>query len=409
MVVSLSDAPRGRFDNIKFSLRRLFRPLLFFLSYDLCCILIFGIEKPDINSWFFDDAFVLSNGLQHFIDFRPGYPPLGKLPYTLLYGLFRGGEPVILYNIVMLNIVIYVTYRLLNRIATSREKYVLTALVAVNPVIFQALALNHADIPALLFFLLGLYGLVRKNPLEVGVFSSLGFLTKIYPALLAIPAFLMFRKWNEKWVLIASFVCTSLLISAPFLVSDPLMYASTYLSHLGRGPSESIFALIDGYFSHTGFRHPTYEAAIYSWQFDSIYPPSSYDSFRYAWTYPYLKSASTLLQLGFLLVFSIMAMRKQNSPARLKKASAALLSYFMFSAFWNPLLAIPVFMLAILLVLGKGTLYQLLAISSLIAVDAFHYLVWVVDLPVPMELSLLTVVSLRGAIFSIILLTCWRS
>jgi hypothetical protein len=377
--------------------------------YDVCCILILAVVKPDINSWFFDDAFALSNGLQHFVDFKPGYPPIGKLPYTLLYSVFRGGESVILYNLVILNIVIYVTYRLLSRIGTSREKKILTAAIALNPLIIQTLALNHADIPALLLFLLALYGLVRKNPLEVGVFSSLGLLTKIYPALLAIPAFLMFRKWNERWVLIASFVCTALLISAPFLVSDPLMYASTYLSHLNRGPSESIFALLDGYYSHTGFRHPTYEAAIYSWQFASIYAPSSYDHFRYAWTYPYLRSASSLLQFGFLLLFSIIAMAEQHPTARLKKASIALLSYFIFSAFWNPLLAIPVFMLVLFMVLGKETSYQILAMSSLVVVDTFHYLIWVPDFPIPKELSLLTVVALRATILSAILLTCWRS
>jgi len=291
-------------------------------------------------------------------------------------------------------------------VVNTREASILTASVALNPLLVRVLTWNHADILALLFFIAAFYGIWKSNPLYTGLLTGLGFLTKIYPAVLLVPAFMVFKTWREKAVLCLSFILVSLFVSLPFLALDPLMYASTYTANLLRGPSESVFALLDGYYSHTGFEHPTFEAAIYSWQFGAVYPPSQYDHFRYAWNEPYLKYISLLLQLLFLGVFSLLAARRPGKLRQFKIVCLACLSFFMFSSFWDPIVAIPVFALVVFLLIGKRLAYQLLAIVAVSVVDSLHYSVWFPGLSLPFgtSLNLITVVTLRMIVLSGVML-----
>jgi hypothetical protein len=381
------------------------RIIVLTIIYDLVLITIHLTIKPFL--WFFDDCFVAENGLLHYVDFRPGYPPLGKLPYTLLYFFFKDNPiPQIIYNIVVLDIVLYILYKMLSKLVSPRKAAILTMTVAINPtIIWTAICNNHADLLALLFMLLSINAIVEEKVLHAGVFCGLGFLTKIYPAILLIPAFFKLDL-KGKTVLVSTFMFSVMLVSLPFLIGDPLMYASTFAHHLLRGPSETIFALLDGYYSHTGFSHPTYEATIYTWQFYEIYQPSSHDHFRYEWNNPYLRYVSPLLQLGLFLLFSSISRKGLSKVESVENTSLTALVYFTLSAFWNPLVAVPVFLLVIFSTLGRSLTYQLLMITLFSTVDFLHCLSWFPGLPIGIELSLIVVISLRTTFLSTLFITC---
>jgi hypothetical protein len=260
---------------------------------------------------------------------------------------------------------------------------------------------------ALLWLLISIYFVTKWNPVGAGVFICLGFLTKLYNVILLLPALLLFRGWGRV-ALLSSSLATFFTISAPFLALDPLMYASTYTHHLLRGPSESLFALLDGYFSHTGFHHPTYEAAIYSWQFSAVYNPSSLDHFRYDWRYPQLRYMGLALQITFTLFFSLLVVTTSDRSRMLKAVLLAMLSFFAFSAFWNPLVTLPFFILIMLVTTDLKISHQLLVLTGFCVVDVLHYSVWFPGLPLDTRLSLLVTAVSRAIMTSITLYVAAR-
>lgn len=379
--------------------------LVLMIVYDAALLLIHLMIKPIFL--LFDDNFVSENGLFHYVDFRPGYPPLGKLPYTLFYMLFKNNPvPLVVYNIVILDFALYILFKILSEITSLRRAKILTAIVALNPVFVWATICNsHADMLVATFLLLGIRAFIKEKVSHIGAYCGLGFMTKIYPAILLVPLFFRYNL-KERLTLLSMFMVSVVFISLPFLILDPLMYASTFIHHLLRGPSESVFALLDGYYYHTGFLHPTYEATIYTWQFASIYQPSHYDHFRYEWQHPSLRFFYSLLQLGFFSLFSLMAGKSRSKIKAVESTSLAALLYFAFSAFWNPLIAIPVLLLVVFITLGRKLVHQLLIVSPLFIVDFLHMLTWFPGLVFGVGMSLLMIVSLRTIIFSILFLTC---
>jgi hypothetical protein len=374
--------------------------LLALVMYDAFIVLLFLIFRPNLSSWLFDDRFVVASGLLYYVDFRPGYPPLGKLPYIFLNNSVEG---ILLYHLTTLDASLIMLYRLLKCITERRRALILASTAAFYPpLLWASISIPHADLLALLWLLISIYFVTKWNPVGAGVFICLGFLTKLYNVILLLPALLLFRGWGRV-ALLSSSLATFFTISAPFLALDPLMYASTYTHHLLRGPSESLFALLDGYFSHTGFLHPTYEAAIYSWQFAAVYNPSSLDHFRYAWNYPQLRYVSLTLQIIFIILFSIMSITTNDRARMLKAALLALLSYFTFSAFWNPLIAIPFFTLIMLITVDLKMPHQILVLTGFFMIDVLHYLVWFPGLLLDTRLSLLVVVVSRTILTSVTL------
>lgn len=383
-------------------LRALRTPTLIII-YGIMLFSIYIIFKPPLL--LFDDKFIVENGLFHYIDFRPGYPPLGKLPYTLLYAVFKEDSTfMVLFNIISLNVMLFILYKIASEMIDPRKAKVLTIVTALNPAIIHATVSHlHADMLAAVFLLLSMLAFIKNRPLQVGVYCGLGFMTKIYPAVLLIPYIFQYS-FKKRLVLISAFMASIILLSTPFLIFDPLMYVSTFTHHLLRGPSESIFALLDGYYYHTGFLHPTYEATIYAWQFAKIYEPSIYDHFRYEWQHPYLRFLSLTLQIVFLFLFSLMAKRGEFKLKSLEGISLAALTYFAFSTFRNPLITIPEFLLALFTLMKRDLAHQLSIFIPLIVVDSLHFLVWFSELPLNFEFLLLIVVNLKAMLFAVIFL-----
>lgn len=377
--------------------------LLMLITYDTLIIFLFLMFRPNILGWLFDDKFVTDNGLFYYVDFRPGYPPLGKLPYTYLYKAFGNAESIVLYNLAVADLTLIILYKLLKELTSRRKAVVLTLTVAFHPILIWSTISNpHADNLALFWLILIIYYIKAKNPLGVGLSAALGFLTKIYNAILMIPAFILFRGW-ERVILVSSFLTIIIFVSAPYLSLDPLMYVTTYLHHSSRGPSESIFALLDGYYSHTGFLHPTFEAMIYAWQFNAIYTPSNIDHFNYTWNYPQLRYISFTLQIFFLLLFSIFSNKMLHKIEIIKMASLAMLSYLVFSPFWNPLIFLPTFVLVILITLDMKTVYQVSTLICFMTIDLIHLATWFPGTPLGVHFGLLVVTASRALLITIVL------
>ena len=379
------------------------KSILAIALYDTLIFSLFLITDPNTLGWLFDDRYVLTNGLAHYVDFRPGYPPIGKLPYTYFYKAFGSAEIIVLYNLVTADLTLIALYKLLKEIVSRRKAIALTSIVAFHPVFIWTIIFHpHADTLALFWLVLAIYFIRARRPLETGLSIALGFLTKIYHAVLLIPALFLFKK-RDRIVLVSSFLLVVVLMSAPYLVLDPLMYASTYLHHLSRGPSESVFALLDGYYSHTGFLRPTFDAMIYAWQFNAIYTPSNKDHYNYVWNNPYLRHISFILQVSYLLLFSILASRIHHEAEIIRAVVLSTLSYFVFSPFWNPIIALPILILLILITLHVKTVFNVLALICLAAIDLLHIATWFLGIPLGVHMGLLTVVTSRALLISIML------
>uniref|UniRef100_A0A7J3YTR5 Glycosyltransferase RgtA/B/C/D-like domain-containing protein n=1 Tax=Ignisphaera aggregans TaxID=334771 RepID=A0A7J3YTR5_9CREN len=399
---SLKHRKKLLFKLLKLTVRQMLALIIYNIMLIIAFLTLHSKHSPLV--WLFDDKYVMNTGLTYYVDFRPGYPPLGKLPYTLLYRLFNNAESIMLFHLIVLNIILILLYKLLKGITTSRRAFIITCIVAAHyPMIWVTMFNPHADLLALIWLILSLYFIISSNPVGAGFSCGLGLLTKIYGALLLVPAFMLFKGW-ERVVLVSTFLTVVFLASLPFIALDPIMYLSVYVQHFFRGPSESIFALLDGYFLHTGFLHPTYEATIYFHQFLYIYTPSNIDHFRYSWSYPQLRYISSGLQMFFFLLFSIMSSRTHHSTqTALKMVSLAMISYFTFSAFWNPIVSIPFFIFLALATLDIKLSYQVLILVGFTIVDTLHIRIWFPGLPLGIHLGLLTVVVARAILISILL------
>jgi len=324
----------------------------------------------------FDHVFLQKTGLIPYMDFRPGYPPIGYFPYYYLYlAFFSSGLYItcmFIFNGFILFLLNFSLYVCLSKINRERALSISVVISLMPSVIYFTLVYTHADALAMAFLIFSLY--FMDNPWLCGILCGLGALTKIYPAILLFPLFVYYTNFKKRVTLIYSFILTTFLFSLPFLLSDPLMYASVALSHGLRGPSESIFALIDGYFGHTGFLHPTFDATFYSWQFAMLYEPNSYDHFRYQWNIPVLPYISLALQ--FTSLFGIGWMARKSQKEAIKLLSLAIFFYFSFSTFYNPLIHIPQIFLLAIATANWNKRKQLLTLAAFEAVNSMHSLVW---------------------------------
>jgi hypothetical protein len=102
---------------------------------------------------------------------------------------------------------------------------------------------------ALFFLLLGVYMILARRPAWGGVAAGLGFMVKMVPAFIAPVALRVFPKMSGQLIYVAVAVCVALLIALPFLPSHANFLLAPFLYHGDVGPWESVWALLDGYYS----------------------------------------------------------------------------------------------------------------------------------------------------------------
>jgi len=360
----------------------------------------------------FDDVFLQKTGLSPFVDLRPGYPPIGKLPYYSFFILFSQTSAynisVFLFNGLTLFLSSVTLYFCVSKLNQRRALSLALVVLLMPSVIYLTFVYSRADALAIVFALSALYFL--ENPLLCGALCGVGALVKFYPAILLLPLVIYYKGVKKKVILLYSFILTVLLISLPFLLSDPLMYVSVVVSHSLRGPSESIFSIIDGYYGHTGFLHPTFDATIYAWQFATLYPPSPYDHFRYQWDISVLPYVSTGLQMFSVIVISWMARKRKDQKESMMLISLAMFSYFAFSTFYNPIIHLAQLCWLMLATVNWNKYTQMSTLAAFEAVNILHSLVWFtpVFLSIGVMLPLSLAVILRTILYIAVFLNFAR-
>jgi len=381
-----------------------------FLSIEILYISVLSVVLGFIGflpSPSFDDVFMKNTALLPYFDFRPGYPPLGKLP---VYFLFICFDQTLAYSLLVffMNLLGFFVmgislYLCIRKLSPRRASGMALMVLMMPSIIYFNLIYSHADAFSIAFMLLALYFI--KNVWLCGALSSVGALLKLFPAVLVLPLAVYYKGLRKRITFLYSFLLVSLLLSIPFLMEDPLMYASVVISHSLRGPAESIFAIIDGYSGHTGFIHPTFDAAIYSWQYARIYTPSTYDHHRYKWNIPVLPYLSLALQILFIVAISWIAKSKNNRKQSTTLISLAMFSYFAFSTFYNPFIHIIQLPLLVLATLNWKLSTQIGVVLAFEIINIIHSmlwfspLLWFVGTQFPLSLVIILRTILYGLVF----------
>ena len=246
----------------------------------------------------------MRSGFIPYVDFQAGYPVLGFIPYGLL-ALLCPSERIYGYvmryiNLALLSISLFVIYKVVYRHRGQRDA-LLTILAPMLSVSVLIGNLYSNDVMALCFFSLALFFLMRKSPTLCGLLMGLAIFAKIYPLLL-LPMFLaFFENWRERLSLLTSLVLSVLLLNFLFIVLNPYMWCETFFGgNAGRGPWETIWAFLSGYYSHggVGHIHPYFEGFFTYVQLKQIYPLTHADHAFYLYsnsTIPLIMSSLSLL------------------------------------------------------------------------------------------------------------------
>ncbi len=102
----------------------------------------------------------------------------------------------------------------------------------------------------LFFLLLALCALLRQRGRLAGLAIGLGFMTKVTPALLLPLGLRSLSRLSKKIGYLAFATVTVALIALPFLLIRPDFFLASFRSMVERSSWETIWALLDGYFSY---------------------------------------------------------------------------------------------------------------------------------------------------------------
>jgi hypothetical protein len=101
----------------------------------------------------------------------------------------------------------------------------------------------------LFFLLLALYLAVTRRPVGTGLAVGLGFMTKLLPVLMLPIAWRTLGSRRDAARATVSAAVGALAVALPFLLIRPDLLVASFISPLKRGPWETVWALLDGYYS----------------------------------------------------------------------------------------------------------------------------------------------------------------
>ena len=106
------------------------------------------------------------------------------------------------------------------------------------------------DSMPLFFLLLGLYLLLRNKGIAAGVMTGVGFWVKVMPILLVPVGLRVLAGLRRKVAFFVATCVTLILIALPFLVINGGFLWAFFANMLGRSSWETVWALLDGYYSY---------------------------------------------------------------------------------------------------------------------------------------------------------------
>ncbi|MFB0514584.1 MAG: ArnT family glycosyltransferase, partial [Candidatus Bathyarchaeia archaeon] len=297
----------------------------------------------------------VQNGYLPYIDFHVGYPPIGFLTFLPL--VFLSNFNLTIFSALMRTInafflimAVLLIYLIVYKVRNKRDAIISALIVMVS---FSTISYNrHSnDSIALFFALLAVYFMLDRKICSAGLAIGLGAMVKIIPGLLVIPAFKRFKGTRERVLLLGSAYMVILLLNLPFVIINPFMWLGTYLYNGARGPWETIWALIEGWYGPGGAKalHPYFEAFIPYTQLMTFYHPSPHDQAYYAWHYPWLPTLLFVLGIASLLL-SYFIINKHDVT---KEVALTLFLFMFFSKGYSPQFTI--FMLPFMAMALEGT------------------------------------------------------
>lgn len=274
---------------------------------------VIGFKETE---WYSFYSFLDTHKAIPYVDIREGYPPLGFLVYIPLYFIFQGNVTAFLCGFRVLNgtllvVTLGVLFYILRSKFDDKDAAKRTLYYGILPSIVIANTYSN-NIVALLPAALAIYMMTQKKPLKCGVLLGIATLGKGFPILLLIPALITFEETKDRLKLVGITFTVLLVASLPFMLANPLTYLSTFTHHGSRGPWETLWAFIDGYYSHGGLLHPYFDKFFYQSNFLKIYQPNPYDHAIYEWKFNLLPTLLTVSQIAIILLFSSIHLKRKN-------------------------------------------------------------------------------------------------
>ncbi len=239
--------------------------LLLYLSLRLMALLLFRpggfiADYSDYNTSYLPFAQWSNRGLYPFVDYWLEYPPLFPWLVVLVYRLSilipLWTEPRLWFNTFLglsllpfevgSFVVIYlIALELYDRTGALRCAWIYASLFA--PLYTW---LGWFDGMPLFFLLLALYLLLKQRGLLAGLALGLGFMVKVIPLLILPIGLRSLQGLKERAAYLITTGLTAGLIALPFLLTSPSLLLTAFRSMLGRSSWETIWALLDGYYSY---------------------------------------------------------------------------------------------------------------------------------------------------------------
>jgi hypothetical protein len=296
--------------------------------------------------------------IHYWMEYPPLFPWLSVLVYRLSMFIPSWRDPNLWYNLLFGStllifeignfVLIYaIALRLRERTAALRCAWLYAGLFLP----LMTLLFWFENLP-LFFLLLGVYMILRKRPLCGGIAAGIGFMIKFLPALVGPVALKVLPRTSQKITYVIAAVFVTLLIALPFLLTNANLFLATFLHHASRGPWETIWALVDGYY--TGGAAPSLEMRF---DLTSIIIPSQESQF------PYVAVA-----LVFVAVFLILYTRRIDWQDNLKAVTFCGLTislFLIFSKGYSPQWIINLLPFIVLLMPSlRGVAYSLLLMAA---------------------------------------------
>jgi hypothetical protein len=238
--------------------------LLLYLSFRLMALLLFRpggfiADYSDYTSYL-PFAQWSNRGLYPFVDYWLEYPPLFPWLVVLVYRLSilipPWTEPRLWFNTLLglsllpfevgsFVIIYLIALELYDQAGALRCAWIYAGLFA--PLYTW---LGWFDSIPLFFLLLALYLLLKRRGLLAGLALGLGFMSKVIPLLILPIGLRLLQGLKERARYLITIGLTVGLIALPFLVTSPSLLLTAFRSMLGRSSWETIWALLDGYYSY---------------------------------------------------------------------------------------------------------------------------------------------------------------
>jgi hypothetical protein len=239
--------------------------LVLFVAFRLMTLLLyrpggFIADYSEYNTGFLPFAQLSDKGFYPFIHYWLEWPPL--FPW-LVVGVYRLSilvppwtDPRLWYNTLLgLSLLVFevgnfIAIYLISLELYDRAKALTCALI--YACLFAPLYIwsGWSDSMPLFFLLLGLYLLLRGKGLAAGIMAGTGFWVKAIPILLVPVGLRVLAGIRRKTAFVVATCLTLLLIALPFLWINAGFLWAFFAAMLGRSSWETVWALLDGYYSY---------------------------------------------------------------------------------------------------------------------------------------------------------------